>query len=455
MRIVVCVKQVPEASHLAFDPVSGRLIREGIPLVLNTFDRRAALAAVQLRERHGGEVVVLTMGPPSAEAVVRECLALGADRAVLLSDPALAGSDTLATARTLARAIKRIGFDLILCGRHSVDGETGQVGPQIAALLDLPHISAARALVLDGARLIVERDTDTGAATLETSLPALVTASEQLVKPVPPSAEALAAAAIAPVERLGIFDLGGALGEYGAAGSPTEVLAVRQLPSKRERALRTTSAPTVAAAALRNYLEWIPVRPAAGDPAPPVRAPSGAAFWALLGTEDADPRPAGELIRAAGEMAGAAGGHVVAVAIGHQPGDLGSLGADQVLAIETGAVLHAEPAAAALALAISDRRPAALVGSTGFLGRDILPRTAALLGLGMTADCIGLHHGPDGRVQGLKPAHGGRFVAPIAMRTEPAIVTLRPGVYLPTSTATTVRRSSASRPNHYRLRGPV
>src|SRR5262245_44448831 len=136
VRIVVCVKQVPEVSELSLDPVLRRLRREGVPLQINPFDRRAVLEATRLRAERGGSITVLSMGPPQTAEALRECLTLGVDRAIHLCDARFAGSDTLATARALARAIDRIGFDLVLAGRFSIDSETGQVAPEIAELLD-------------------------------------------------------------------------------------------------------------------------------------------------------------------------------------------------------------------------------------------------------------------------------------------------------------------------------
>ena len=148
MRIVVCVKQVPEVSELGFDPQTRRLKREGVPLQINPFDRRAVLEATRLRQEIGGTITVVSMGPPQTADALRECLSLGVDRAVHLSDRAFAGADTLATSRALARAIERIGFDLVLGGRFTIDSETGQVGPEVAALLDVPLVSGVRRLTL-------------------------------------------------------------------------------------------------------------------------------------------------------------------------------------------------------------------------------------------------------------------------------------------------------------------
>jgi len=198
MRIVVCVKYVPVLSALRFDAATRRLVREGVPGEASSFDVRALGAATALRAAHGGEVVALTMGPPPAREALVHCLALGADRAVHLLDPLLAGSDTLATARALAAAIRREAPDLVLLGRASVDAETGQVGPEVAELLDLPQVTAARRLDVDPGtrRFTAERETDDGFETLEGPLPAVVTAAEDLAEErFPKKAEREAAAA--------------------------------------------------------------------------------------------------------------------------------------------------------------------------------------------------------------------------------------------------------------------
>ena len=141
MRIVVCVKQVPEVAEIRFNPETNTIVREGVPNVVNPFDRRALAEAIRLREVCGGEVIVLTMGPPQAREALFECLGAGADRPIHLVDQAFAGSDTLATARALAIALRREQCDIIFCGKYSVDAETGQVGPELAEMLDWPQVT--------------------------------------------------------------------------------------------------------------------------------------------------------------------------------------------------------------------------------------------------------------------------------------------------------------------------
>src|SRR5436190_2189640 len=172
MLIAVCIKQVPVVSALQFDPQTKTLKREGVRTEVSSFDVRALLKGLELRAAHGGEVVAVTMGPPQAREALGECLALGADRGVHLCDRAFAGADTLATARALAAALRREPFDLVLCGRASVDAETAQVGPEVAELLGLPQVCCARALTVDEAArtFTAERETDDGSETVTGAL---------------------------------------------------------------------------------------------------------------------------------------------------------------------------------------------------------------------------------------------------------------------------------------------
>jgi len=231
MRIVVCVKYVPVLTAMRFDPVTRRLAREGVPGEVSSFDLRALGRAVALRAEHGGEIVALTMGPPAARAGLEDCLARGADRAVHVMDPLLAGSDTLATARTLAAALLREEADLILFGRSSTDAETGQVGPEVAELLDLAQVTGARRLDVDPAArtFTAERETDEGFETVEGALPAVITAAENIAEERFPKKAEREAAKTKPIAAVGVADLGLAAGKVGEAGSPTWVAGVEQV----------------------------------------------------------------------------------------------------------------------------------------------------------------------------------------------------------------------------------
>ena len=188
MDIIVCIKQVPDTSQGRIDEGTGHLIREGVASILNPDDKNALEAAVNLKEKHGGKITAITMGPKQAEDILLEALAMGADGAILLSDSAFRGADTWATSYTLSQAIKKIGnFDMILCGREALDGNTAHVGPQIAEFLDLPSIAYARKIIVAGDTVTVERATEGGYQSVETKLPVLVTASRDLNIPRIPS----------------------------------------------------------------------------------------------------------------------------------------------------------------------------------------------------------------------------------------------------------------------------
>lgn len=225
MNIVVCVKQVPATSELSIDPETGNLIREGVPGIVNPDDRRAVEAAVSLKEAHGGRVTLITMGPPQAEEALRECLAMGADQAILLTDRAFAGADTWATSYTLGCAIRKIGeFDLILCGRESQDGNTGQVGPQIAEFLGIPQVTGVRAIEISGQTLRARRALEDGYEVVETGLPALLTVTRDLNTPRLPPVDAVMHACRAEIITWTADDLPVDRQLIGLEGSPTRII---------------------------------------------------------------------------------------------------------------------------------------------------------------------------------------------------------------------------------------
>lgn len=183
MNIVVCVKQVPDTTEVKLDPVTGTLIRDGIPSIINPDDKAGLEAALQLKEKTGAKVTVISMGLPQAEVALREALAMGADEAILLTDRALAGADTLATSTALAAAIKKLDFDLIITGRQAIDGDTAQVGPQIAEHLGIPNISYAEDIKVEGENIIVKRQYEDRYHMIKAKMPCLVTALSEMNEP--------------------------------------------------------------------------------------------------------------------------------------------------------------------------------------------------------------------------------------------------------------------------------
>ncbi|MFA4835002.1 MAG: electron transfer flavoprotein subunit beta/FixA family protein [Dehalococcoidia bacterium] len=192
MKIIVCIKQVPSGARVPIDPRTGALVREGCPSDINRDDKHAIEEALLLRSKHGGSVTAVTMGPPQAEESLREALAMGVDEAVLLSDRDFAGADTFVTSYVLAAAIKKLGrFDLILCGKQTSDGDTAQVGPQLAEELDLPQITYARRIQIKDKTLQAQRSLSDGYEVIEAQLPALVTVAREINTPRKPTIGAL------------------------------------------------------------------------------------------------------------------------------------------------------------------------------------------------------------------------------------------------------------------------
>ena len=224
MRIIVCIKQVPDTAEVRINPETNTLIRDGVPSIINPYDTHAIEAGLQIREKAGGSVTVLTMGPPQAEEALKEAISMGADEAVLLTDRAFAGSDTWATAYTLAKAIEYIGADVILCGKQAIDGDTAQVGPEVAEFLDIPHVAYIRKIddVTDS-RIVVQRLMDDGYDVVESSLPVLLTVVRELNSPRLPSLKGKMAAKKAAIKKLTAADIRAEEENLGLKGSPTQV----------------------------------------------------------------------------------------------------------------------------------------------------------------------------------------------------------------------------------------
>ncbi len=236
MRIAACIKQVPETTTVEIDPETHTLKREGIESILNPLDVFAVEQALRFRESMGGGVTVLTMGPPQAEAILRQAIALGADGGVIVSGPEFAGSDTWATSLALARALQTTGpWDVILCGKQAIDGDTAHVGPEMAAHLGLPHVAFVRGIVeISDDSAIVERLTDTGTEILRTPLPALLTVLKDLNEPRLPNLADLYRARFAHIEKLDAARLNLDNGQVGLEGSPTRVVNMFSPESERE-----------------------------------------------------------------------------------------------------------------------------------------------------------------------------------------------------------------------------
>lgn len=230
LEIIVCIKQVPDVREVSVDPETNALVRDGVASIMNPPDRHALEEAVSLKERFGGTVTSLSMGPPQAEEILKEAISCGADKGVLVSDRAFAGSDTMATSYTLAKAVAAIGgCDLVLCGKHAIDGDTAQVGPGLAFWLGRVFVTGVRKIRKDESEngfFTVERSMDYGYDLVRLPLPALFTVSDEINEPRLPSLKGRMRAKKAEITRLSASDIGAEKSRIGFAGSPTRVVEI-------------------------------------------------------------------------------------------------------------------------------------------------------------------------------------------------------------------------------------
>lgn len=251
MHFIVCIKQVPDTNDVKIDPKTNTLMREGVASVVNPFDMYAVEEAVRLKEKLGGKVTALTMGPPQAENALRDVIAMGVDNGILISDRAFAGSDTWATSYALSMAIRKIGaFDMILCGKQASDGDTAQVGPGIATHLDLPQITYVRKIEkVDHQQIVAERLLETGYEVIESSLPCLLTVVKEINEPRLPSLKGKMAAKKAVITKWTAADVQAQPQNCGLDGSPTKVVRIFT-PKAREGGETLTGEPDEVAAKL-------------------------------------------------------------------------------------------------------------------------------------------------------------------------------------------------------------
>lgn len=223
MNIVVCVKQVPDTTAVKIDPKTGTLIRDGVPSIMNPEDKHALEGALQLKETMGAKVTVVSMGLPMAKATLREALCMGADEAILLTDRALGGADTLATSKALAGVIKTLDYDIVFAGRQAIDGDTAQVGPEIAEHLNIPQVTYVQDVKVEGSSLIVNRALEDGHQVVEVKTPCLLTAIEELNKPRYMNVANIFTTNDDQIKVMTADDIDVDKAELGLKGSPTKV----------------------------------------------------------------------------------------------------------------------------------------------------------------------------------------------------------------------------------------
>ena len=446
MKTAVCMKYVPVIARMQFDYENKTIIRDGVPSEVNAFDQLGLVRAVELKTSPDDEVVVLTMGPPTAAEGLTTCLALGADRGVLITDRALAGSDTLATSRALALALAREAPDLIICGRNSTDGETGQVGPEVAELMNLPHVSHVRRLELseDRRTAVVERITDEGFQVLECDLPAVICVTEGVAPELFPNREQMEEATTKPVDEVNCTMLSGDTSQFGAQGSPTWVNEIRLVEPNRlgvtlQEVTPEDAARQIAQSVRDRLAELDSAEPeTSGEPPPRFAGVADRSIWVVAeNSQGGLAHVTYELLGKARDLTTITHSEVVAVVIAPGGGDcvpsLASSGADRVLLLDNSSLgpVCSRAVGNVLTDAVARETPYAVLFASTADGRDLAARLAARLNLGLTGDAIDLEIDEEGRLVQLKPAMGGNVVAPILSKTLPNLVTLRPGLLTP------------------------
>jgi electron transfer flavoprotein alpha subunit len=462
VRIIVCIKQVPDSAALQIDPDSGTLRRAGAPAVVNPFDEPAVEEGLRLRERTGGTLTVLTLGPPQAEAALRETLARGADEAVLLSDPAFAGSDTWATSLALAAAVRKLGgADVLLFGRQATDGDTAQVGPAVAAHLDLPLLAWTTGIVaVDATTLTVQRQLDDGTETLQADFPCVLTIGRRIHPLRFASLARHLSAQRHPILHWQARDLGLAPQEVGLNGSPTRVVRLfapprtgtcqfltgttgeigRELHARIRQVMERPSACT-------NHLATRPSAPqnlGARQPAEPVHPPPASlsdSIWIVAECVQGKPITAVcELLGVGRRLADTLSTSLVAVLLASGDADdavreLWQHGADGVLVAQAESFAPVEDTIHARALSELAVRhaPSVMLFAATAIGRVLAPQVAVRLHTGLTADCTGLAiDTATGQLLQTRPAFGGNLLATIITpRHRPQLATVRPKVMTP------------------------
>ena len=226
MKVAVCIKQVPGTAEVKIDPQTNTLVKEGIESIVNPLDMYALEESLRIKEQHQGKVTALSMGPPQAAEALREAIALGVDEALLLSDPAFEGSDTLATSYILAKAISKLGqFDLIICGRQTIDGDTGQVAPQLAEQLGLPFVAYVSQIeeIREG-YMRVQRMVEEGHQVVEMPLPGVISVVKEINVPRLPSLRGLMKSKKAEIPVWAAQELSVDMNKVGLSGSPTQMV---------------------------------------------------------------------------------------------------------------------------------------------------------------------------------------------------------------------------------------
>jgi electron transfer flavoprotein alpha subunit len=457
LHIVVCVKHVPDATDIRFDPITLNLIREGVPSIVNPFCLNALEEAIRLKERLGGKITAVSMGPLQAQEGLREALAMGADRAIMVSDRQMAGADTLATSYTLWKTIGTIAetepFDLILSGKVAIDGETGQVPPGLAVRFNIPIISNVTKIEqfdLRSRTIVARHRFDDGIETVKARLPAVLTITEETNKPRKFTIEGMLNAKKANIEVWDKTAINADPDLLGLKGSPTIVKKVFPPPGRKQGEVFDGTADPRAAAKwlVQKLIEVHALGPSQPKPAEaPEETPkekgaignSGRFGEVWVFVEHLDGKPAHvswELLGEGKRLARIYGTELGALIIGNNVGHLAKEsfvhGADKVYLVEDGRLEYyrTQPYAVAMEEVVRKFKPEALLVGGTVRGRDLAGSAATFLETGLIADCTALDVDIEtGTFLGTRPDYGGNLMSTIICpKQRPTMASVRPRV---------------------------
>ncbi|ARM74693.1 FAD-binding protein [Acidianus manzaensis] len=441
VKVIVSIKQVPDADDLRVDPVTNTLVREGVPAVINPPDLHAIEEGVRVKERYGGETAVITMGPPQAEPSLREALAMGIDKAYLITDRALAGADTWATSYTLFKAIKKIGeADLYIFGRRAVDGETEQVGPQTAKWLGIPivgYVSEIKKIDMQNHSITVVRTTEFDEETVEVPLPAVITVNETINKPRQPDIMSIINSKLAKIIKLNKDDINAEPNKIGLAGSPTKVIKVHPPPKTRNPEIFQGKDPKEAAdwiiEKIKTSLLTKEENTTYQKPSPITKV--NGEIWVYVDHISGEPNEASwEIMGEARRIADLMSTSLSAVIIG---ADLAkeafSYGADKVYQVKTSMKRYDNDVyTRALSSLAKKYKPEAIFFPGTKNSRELASTSAIEIDTGLIADCTSFDVDSKGILNSTRPDFGGKEMSTIICPTSrPVMVTVRAGVFKP------------------------
>ncbi|NON62729.1 FAD-binding protein [Acidianus sp. RZ1] len=442
-RIIVSIKQVPDADDLRIDPVTNNLVREGVPAVTNPPDLHAIEQAVELKERYGGKVDVITMGPSQAEISLREAIAMGADNAYLITDRAMAGADTWATSYAIFKAIKKIGgADIYIFGRRAVDGETEQVGPQTAKWLGIPVIGYVTKVEIEGDTVIATRKTENEEEVIEVKMPVVLTVMETANKPRQPSIESLILAKRAKISRLTKDDISAEPEKLGLAGSPTKIIKVSPPPKTRNPEIfqekDSEKAGKWLADKIRSSLkEEIKGSESYVKPEPKIKAKGEVWVYVDHFSERVN-RSSREIMSEGRRLADLMSVDLGAVIVGDSVDSIieeaSNYGADKVYYARTKGFerYDNEVYTRALSKLIRENKPEVVLFPGTKNSRELASTTAIEVDTGLAADCVMFDVDDKGNLLSIRPDFGGKEMSTIVFpRHRPIMVTVRPGVFSP------------------------